>query len=59
MKQPKNQDAKGATLLLRLDPELHEWLKQYAKSNDRSVNSQVLNLLKKTKEQVEAGLIDA
>lgn len=55
MKTPKKQDAKGVTLLLRLDPELHEWLRQYAKTNDRSMNSQVLNLLKKAKENSAMG----
>lgn len=55
MKNPKKQDAKEVTLLLRLDPELHEWLRQYAKTNDRSMNGQVLNLLKKAKETTTIG----
>lgn len=45
--QPMNKTA------LRLPPEVHQWVKDVAKESDRTMNSQIIAILKEKKVQQE------
>jgi hypothetical protein len=38
---------------LRLDPELYKWVKERAKDGDRSINAELVRIVRQAKEAIE------
>ena len=40
---------------VRLDPEIHAWLEELARREDRSINQQINHMLRRLKQEQERG----
>jgi hypothetical protein len=47
-------EEKAVPLMLRLPPELHQWIKQEAERELRSLNAQIIVLLQRVKDTASA-----
>jgi predicted HicB family RNase H-like nuclease len=54
----KTMELKHVNVTVRMPKELHGWLKEYAEECGRSINNQVIQILKEKKREEECGKSD-